>query len=186
MDTITHAPGGPQQPLPGDASFIGAIRGRAAIRNPTRPTVASKQCFYCEDTGHFKERCPLRLKDILAGRKAANRPTRGRANPRASPLTRSRAGPTATSQWWNPPEARYTTPVVTDGYAATSNPRRISTIEEHAETEETAEAVEDTYNLDDVDFTMLDEATIAALYEELKDLPIENSTAEEKDFVEGQ
>ena len=48
------------------------------------------------------------------------------------------------------------------------------------------EALEDTYALDEVDFTMLDEATIATLYEELKDLPIETPSVGEKNFVEGQ
>ena len=76
--------------------------------------------------------------------------------------------------------------MVTDGYKATPNPRRISTIKENVEAEEVPEAVEDTYNLDEVDFTILDEATIATLYEELKDLPIETSSVGEKDFAERQ
>ena len=129
MDTITHAPGGPQQPLPGDASFIRAIRGCAAPRNSTRPTVTSRQCFYCEDTGHFKQKCPIRLRDILKCKGLTTKAGRGRMNPRSSKSTRPQTGPTNVSQRWNPPEARYATPVVTDGYEATTIPRRISTIE---------------------------------------------------------
>ena len=76
--------------------------------------------------------------------------------------------------------------MVTDGYETTSHPRRISTIEENAEEEDVPEALEDTNALDEVDFTMLDEANIATLYEELKDLPIETPLVGEKDFAEGQ
>ena len=96
-----------------------------------------------------------------------------------------RPNPVSTKRW-SPPEAKYTTPVVTDGYDTASHPRRISVIEERTEEEEIPEVTEGADPLDDVDLTMLDEPTIAAIYEDLKDVPIGAPSTDEKDFQEGQ
>ena len=49
------------------------------------------------------------------------------------------------------------------------------------------ETFEEGNALDKVDLTMLDESTIAALYEEFKDIPIETPPpVEETDFADGQ
>ena len=185
IDNITHSPGGPQQPVPGDSSFVGAIRNRQANPGPSRATVANRKCFYCEDVGHFKERCPIRLKDILKNRGLTSKSIRGRTPRTSAPANRARPGTSSTSRRWNPPEARYTTPVVTDGYTSTQPGRRISTIEERGE-EEVLDSVEEDDGIFETDLTLMDEATVAALYEEFKDVPIEGPPEEEKDFAEGQ
>ena len=76
--------------------------------------------------------------------------------------------------------------MVTDGYNTGSQPRRISTIEEQAEEGEVPEVTEGVDPLDDVDLTLPDDATFAAIYEDQKDDPIGASPQEEKDFPEGQ
>ena len=65
-------------------------------------------------------------------------------------------------------------------------PRRIATIEERQEEEDLPQVGESNDILDDLDFNTLDEATIAALYEEVKDIPIEVPATEGQDFPEGQ
>ena len=87
---------------------------------------------------------------------------------------------------WNPAEAKFTPPVVTEGYGANQLPRQISTIEERHEEEELPQVGDSTDILDDLDFNTLDEATIAALYEEIKDIPMETPTDSRQDFPEGQ
>ena len=66
MDIATHAPGGLQAPVPGDNSFIAAVHAKCpgTGQHPT----ARHRCYYCDEEGHIKERCPLRLKDLLKQR----------------------------------------------------------------------------------------------------------------------
>ena len=91
MDIATHAPGGLQAPIPGDNSFIAALRAKCP--DTGRHPSAQRKCYYCDEEGHIKERCPLRLKDFLQQRSdqqncKTTQPqasTAGRANRTASP-----------------------------------------------------------------------------------------------------
>ena len=76
--------------------------------------------------------------------------------------------------------------MTTEGYGVNHVPRRIAAIEEKPEDEELPQVSESTDILDEVDFNSLDEATIAALYEEVRDIPIEDPTQEGQDFPDGQ
>ena len=133
----------------------------------------------------MKEKCPLRLRDMLRSRGMFKQP-RGRGGRGASSATGSRATAGSTTRRWNPAETNFTPPVVTEGYGANQLPRRISTIEEQQEEEELPQVGDSTDILDDLDFNTLDEATISALYEEIKDIPIETPSDSRQDFPEGQ
>ena len=127
----------------------------------------------------------MRLRDILKAQGLTGKTIRGWPGRGSATPMRPRSNPVAVKKW-SPPEARYTTPVVTYGYDAASHPRRISVIEEQAGEDEMPEVAEGADPLDDVDLTMLDEATIATIYEDLKDAPIGAPSQDEKDFQEGQ
>ena len=186
LDNLTHAPGGPQQPQPSDTSFVGAIRGRPALRGgANRTTPSGRQCFYCGEVGHMKEKCPIRLRDLLRS-KGMFRNQKFRGSRGASSATGSRPPPGNANKRWVPADAKSVPPTTTEGYGAHQPSRRISTIEEHQDEEELPQVGESLDVLDELDFNTLDEATIAALYEEIRDIPIEMPRQEESDFPEGQ
>ena len=126
MDIATHAPGGFQAPIPGDNSLVAALKaGRAAHG---KSSISRRKCYYCYQEGHFKERCPTRLKDFLKqradkgncrpGRYAA--PTDNRNFRATSPAVRKKQVKFA--------EASQTLPVVAESYGR----RRIAAIAEEA------------------------------------------------------
>ena len=96
MDLAAHATGRLQAPTPGDTSFIATLKGRRAYSG--RTPEPSRKCYYCNEEGHFKEWCPLRLKDFLkqradwGSRKAARSQTTcaSRTSWEASPATRKK------------------------------------------------------------------------------------------------
>ena len=95
MDLATHAAGGMQAPTPGDTSFIATLKARHT--EPGKASTTRRKSYYCDEEGHFKERCPARLKDFLKQRAEqgscrAPRPpvTNGRANRAASPASTKR------------------------------------------------------------------------------------------------
>ena len=175
MDLATHAPGGVQAPTPGDTSFIAALRAKRSDLNPRRPgnfqtpnQTEKRRCFYCDGEGHIRERCPLRLKDYL------RQQTRGGAR-RSPPPAPSRARPSPRSTLTGPRKVRFaeasnTLPIVGESYGQ----RRVAAIEEE---EHSANGGNEPW--DDVDLTTYDEATVAALYQELQE-------EDDPDFQEGQ
>ena len=66
MDLATHAPSGLQAPIPGDTSFIAALKAKRT--DSGRSSTTRCKCYYCDEEGHFKERCPTWLKDFLKQR----------------------------------------------------------------------------------------------------------------------
>ena len=55
MDLATQAP------VPGDTSFIAALRARRPNTNASGTGISEKhRCFYCDGEGHIRDRCPLR------------------------------------------------------------------------------------------------------------------------------
>ena len=174
MDVATHAPGGLQAPTPGDTSCIDALKARRT--EPGKTLTTHRKCYYCDEEGHLKERCPTQLKDFLKqqterGSRRTPRPstTSGQANRATSPAT-------ARKKQVKFAEAAQTYPEVTKGYGK----KRIATI---ADDPDPSDAPECQDLLADVDLTTLDEATVAALYKELQqpDFP-----GDESDFSEGQ
>ena len=174
MDAVTHSPNGPQQPMPGDGSFIGAIRARAQATPAVRPAAATsdRKCYYCGEGGHLISRCPKRLKDFLQGRKAENA---GRIlRPSATAAVRN-----------NPPTVDKKKPLSYDQRLTTTNQvgaKRIATLQEEDEDDNLPAVAASQDPLDDYDFACLDEATIAALYEAFKDTPIEGGN-QGQDFL---
>ena len=196
LDLASHTPGGLQQPAQTDTSVLASIgpktAGTQANRNPDR------RCFYCDEVGHLKERCPARLKDFLRNRqpRAANRlPPR-----RTSGTTTARKFGTSTATGLTRPggysnasrrqamtsaEAR-DFPGINDRYKRAPPRRQVATIEEESpeETVATLEADDDIF--DTCDFSTVDDQTIAALYEEMAAEDPPAQFAEEEDFSEGQ
>ena len=198
MDLATHAPGGLQQPLPGDSSYIAALRTsgqppRLPPRGgtPSSSSAENRLCFYCEGNGHMMGRCPLRLKDLMKSRQKSPRrqedkpgrnpfKTPGRANTNpfrmgaSAPASKKTPGPsqTARRQVRFSAEAHQTLPYVSDGY----HRGRVAAIED---------ADGDLDLQDEMDFTTLDDQTIAALYEGLVDETSEEEVPDEEDFPEG-
>ena len=84
-DIANHAPRGLQQPIPGDARVIATMNAGTSMISQNRPS--DRRCFYCDETGHLKKRCPARLRDFLKTRSA-------RPNNRTSPR-RPTENPTA-------------------------------------------------------------------------------------------
>ena len=191
LDNLTHAPGGPQQPQPSDSSFIGAIRGRPTFRGGagraahSNTNQSGRHCFYCGDLGHMKERCPLRLRDMLRSR-GLFKSQRGRGGRGAASATGSRPPLGNATKRWTTSDTKLAPTMAAEGYGATQLPRRIATIEEQPEEEEMPQVSDSADILDDLDFNTLDEATIAALYEEIRDIPIEAPRNDGSDFPAGQ
>ena len=114
MDLATHAPGGLQAPTPGDTSFIAALK--AQCTEPGKTSTTHRKCYYCDEEGHFKERCPARLKFFLKQRTERG----GRRTPRPSTITgranRAASPAAARKKQVKFAEATQTYPVVTEGY----------------------------------------------------------------------
>ena len=185
MDAVTHAPGGPQQPMPGDNSFVGAIKGRGPNQRSPRSPNEERRCYYCGTAGHFKEKCPLRLQDLLkAKRNRKPNPSASDSNNKApARVNQASRGVTVGStptKTWSPPEARQTPPIVTEGYRA----RQIAAIQEDQETPD-SDQPELSEVLEDYDISTLDEATLATLYEALCEEE-EEPADDPQDFPEGQ
>ena len=158
MDLATHTPGGLQAPTLGDTSFIAALKGRRPELN-TGPT-DKRRCYYCGREGYLRECCPTPLQDCLRQQVRPGSP--------CFPLTPSRARPTP-HQIPAPgrkqarfEEAANNLPVVTKSYGR----RQVTTIEEDPGPSRVEEDP-----LADVNLATLDEATVAALYEEFQDIP---------------
>ena len=174
MDLATHAPGSLQAPIPGDTSFIAALKAKRT--DSRRSSTTRRKCYYCDEEGHFKERCPTRLKDFLKqcgdkGNRRAGRSTTptGNRNFRTTlPAARKKQVKFA--------EDSQTLPVVAESYGN----RSVATIAEEAETFDIPDGQD---LLSDVDLATLDEATVAALYEELQQPDLSD---DELDFPDGQ
>ena len=155
MDLTTHAAGGLQAPMPGDSSFIAALKARHTKLG--RSSTPWRKCYYCDKEGHFKERCPTRLKDFLKQRadrgncRSARPPT-----PTGNRNTRT-AFPAARKKQVKFAEANQTLPVVAEGYGG----RRVAAIADDAEPLDVPNGQDILAN---VDLANLDEATVAALY----------------------
>ena len=174
MDLATHAPGRLQAPIPGDTSFIAALKGKLA--DAGKGATSRRKCYYCDKEGHFKERCPTRLKDFLKQRadKGSRRPghlpttTNGRNSQTTSPAACKKQVKFA--------EASQTLPVIAESYGK----KGIAAIADDTNPDDTPE---DQDLLADVDLAALDEATVAALYEELQ---APDLLEDGLDFAEGQ
>ena len=198
LDIASHAPGGLQQPTPGDTSVIAALNSRTPSSLKNRGP--ERRCFYCDEVGHLKERCPARLKDFLKSRQ-------GRPNSRPPPLKPPTTFPPKRGYGATPPaapqraggsyslasrrqammsaEAGAMFPYNSDRYGDARTKKQVAAVEEcPAEAVAAVEAESDL--LDEYDFSTLDDQTIAALYEEviLED-PLHEDHCEE-DFPEGQ
>ena len=169
-------PAGVQAPTPGDTSFIAALRAKRSdphSRRPGNPVKAPNQtekrrCFYCDGEGHIRERCPLRPKDYLRHQTRAG-------NRRSPPPIPSRARPSPRATLNGPRKVRFaeainTLPIVGESY----DQRQVAAI---GEEENSASVGNEPW--DDVDITTYDEATVAALYQELQE-------DDDPDFHEGQ
>ena len=171
MDLATHAPGGLQAPMPGDTSFIAALKaGHSNQGAGGTGTKEKRRCFYCDGEGHILDHCPTRLRDCLRQQTRAGNRRPLHANGKVRPaLHRSSALGTRQVRFV---EAANTMPIVAESYGR----RRIAALQEDAG----PSGAEDDL-AEDVDLTTYDEATVAALYEELQDLP-----EDKPDFFEGQ
>ena len=159
MDLATHAPGGLQAPTPGDTSFIATIKGRWT--DTRRSSMPCRKCYCCDEEGHFKERCPLWLKDFLKqwadrGNRKATRLQEPTAANRASRTT----SPKARRKQVKFAETQQILPIVTGRYGR----KQVTALEENGGTPEAEECQE---LLEGVDLAALDTETVAALLEEL-------------------
>ena len=171
MDLATHAPGGVQAPTPGNTSFIATVRARRPNANTGGTnTTEKRRCFYCDGEGHIRDRCPTRLKEYLRQQtRMGNRrtpPTQTYGKARYPSPWSTAAGPKKVKF----AEATNTLPIVAESYGKW----HVAVLEGDTDA---ANVVEEPW--DDVDLTTYDEATVAALYEELQE-------EDEPDFPEGQ
>ena len=174
MDLATHAPGGIQAPLPGDHSFIAAMRARRAEAG--RSSGPKRKCYYCDEEGHYKERCPTRLKDFLRQRADKGQKKLGRSSSLTGNRTARATSPATRRREMKFAEATQTFPVVNESYGK----GRVAAINDEATP---VDNPEDQDLLADVDLTALDEATVAALYEDLQQPDLDDA---DLDFLEGQ
>ena len=182
MDAITHLPEDPQQPMPSDGSFIGALRAKPQFPNVHCPTTTDeRKCYYCGEGSHFIERCPKRLKDFLR-RRTARRTSSGPAGRGARPPMATPARPnTLASAKKGPLQPGRSTNTNSSGA------RRIATLQEEDGHDDVPAVADSQDPLDEYDFACLDEATVAALYEEFKDTsPADPEDNEAEDFLQGQ
>ena len=162
-----------QAPTPGDTSFIAALRARRpnANTNGASPT-EKRRCFYCDGEGHIPDRCPTSIKDYLRQQtRMGNRQTPpppqtlGKAR---HPLHRSTtAGPKKVKF----AEAANTLPTVAESYGK----QQVAALKGDMDS---SGAVDESWGMTWY-LTTYDEATVAALYDELQD-------EDEPDFLEGQ
>ena len=196
LDLASHTPGGLQQPTQSDTSVLASIDSKPSNsqtnRNPDR------RCFYCDEVGHLKERCPARLRDFLRDRQP--RPT-NRQPRRNTGTAVARRGGASTSTGLTRPggysnasrrqammsaEAR-DFPSLRNRYGEARPRRQVAAIDEEECPEEFVAALDaDTDILDTYDFSAVDDPTIAALYEEMASEDPLTDFAEEEDFPEGQ
>ena len=173
MDIATHATGGLQAPIPGNNSFIATLRTKRT--DSGRHTAAKRKCCYCDEEGHIKERCPVRLKDFLKRR--ADQQNRKPSRPTASTANRaSRAASSARRKQVKFLEAQQMLPIVADSYGR----KCVAALESEGDTPDAPDCSD---LLEGVDLATLDKATVAALYEELQEPEL---TDGETDFPDGQ
>ena len=173
MDIATHAPGGLQAPVPGDNSFIATLRAKRTDSG-CHPA-AKRKCYYCDEEGHIKERCAIRLKDFLKQRGDQRNRKTGRATTSTATRANKAASPASRKQV-KFVEAQQKLPVVADSYGR----KRVAALENDSSTQDTQDCSD---LLDGVDLATLEEATVATLYEELQEA---ESDEEEEDFHNGQ
>ena len=163
MDLATHAPGGLQAPIPGNTSFIAVLKARHT--ESRRSSAPWRKCYYCDKEGHFKERCPTRLKDFLKQRADKGNCRSGRpTTPTGNPNFRT-ASPAARKKQVKFADASQTLPVVAESYGR----RRVAAIADEVEPVDVPDGQD---LLADIDLATLDKATVAALYEELQQLDL--------------
>ena len=114
--------------MSGDTSFIAALKAQRV--EPGRGPAPRHKCYYFDEEGHFKERCPARLNGFPQG-SALTRgncpmarpqtPTGNRASRAASPATSKKQVKFA--------EANQMLPVVAEGYGR----KRVAAISYDAE-----------------------------------------------------
>ena len=129
----------------------------------------------CDEEGHIKERCPVRLKDFLKQR-GEQRNRKPGCNATLTALRANRVASPARRKQVKFVEAQQTLPVVAKSYGH----RHVVALESDGDAPDGQECSD---LLDGVDLATLDEATVAALYEELQE-PEEDE--EEVDFHDGQ
>ena len=76
MDLATHAPGRVQAPIPGDTSFIAALKARRpSPSTPGTSTTERRKCFYCDGEGHICDRCPYTIEGLPPPANPDGKPT---------------------------------------------------------------------------------------------------------------
>ena len=201
LDLASHTPGGLQQPIPGDTSVLASIGARSS--GPQANRTPDRRCFFCDEVGHLKDRCPIRLREFLRNRQTrTNSRAPLRRTPGAAPTRRG--GFSASTGLMRPggysdasrrqamasAEAQ-AFPGIRNRFGPARPRRQVATIEEgEAESPEeivaNLEAHTDTDILDSYDFSAVDDQTIAALYEEMAEDDALTPFIEEGDFPEGQ
>ena len=127
----------------------------------------------------MKEKCPIRLRDLMRSA-GLFRNQKFRGNRGASTGRRPYSG--ITTRKVTSSDTGATAPATTGDYRAT----QIATIEESPEDDDLPQVGESVEIFEELDFNTMDEATIAALYEEIRDIPIEMPRQDDSDFPEGQ
>ena len=114
MDLATHAPGGLLASVPGDTSFIAGLKGKRA--DAGKGTTSRRKCYYCDEEGHFKERCPTRLKDFLKQRADKGSWCRGRFSNPTNGWSSRTTSPAVRKKQVKFAEASQILPVVAESY----------------------------------------------------------------------